>query len=257
VKLRNLLIELSVMLAVGIALAALGPFGTFSLGPFAVRLAYWVPAALIGYLLYRPVMIAADTLAARLGFSRMSAQLVGIAVASAPATLFILWWNGNRFAALPSFERCFQLYVQVALIGALVSAIFLVIEALGARSVSERSGQPIPVAQSPRPAAPRFFDRLPPAFTGQLVALEMEDHYVRAHWRGGSALILVRLRDAVAELDGLDGLQVHRSWWVAASAVAGIARDGRKYGLELVGGTEAPVARDRVDSLRAAGWLRR
>ncbi|MBD3762204.1 LytTR family DNA-binding domain-containing protein, partial [Rhizorhabdus sp.] len=64
-----------------------------------------------------------------------------------------------------------------------------------------------------------------------------------------------RLRDAIAELNGLDGMQVHRSWWVARDAVRRWHRDGRAFTLELVNGLQVPVARNRVAILRAEGWL--
>jgi len=96
---------------------------------------------------------------------------------------------------------------------------------------------------------------LPPHLREGLLALEMEDHYVRAHAAAGSALILLRMRDAVAELGDVDGLQVHRSWWVARSAIERIARDGRAVTLQLKGGLRAPVARNSLPMLREAGWL--
>ena len=38
----------------------------------------------------------------------------------------------------------------------------------------------------------------------------------------------MRLSDAVEELEGLEGAQTHRSWWVARDAVRGVERgDGR------------------------------
>jgi DNA-binding LytR/AlgR family response regulator len=83
----------------------------------------------------------------------------------------------------------------------------------------------------------------------------MEDHYVRAHGPGTSALILLRMRDAEAELAGVDGRRVHRSWWVARASVEKVLRDGRGYKLRLTNGLEAPVARDRVAALKAAGWI--
>ena len=61
----------------------------------------------------------------------------------------------------------------------------------------------------------------------------MEDHYVRAHTMLGSDLVLLRLRDAIAELDGIEGAQVHRSWWVARDVVEGVEREGRKLRLLL------------------------
>jgi DNA-binding LytR/AlgR family response regulator len=63
------------------------------------------------------------------------------------------------------------------------------------------------------------------------------------------------MRDAEAELEGLEGMRIHRSWWVARRAVEAVLRDGRSYQLRLKGGIEAPVARERIAELRAAGWL--
>lgn len=104
-------------------------------------------------------------------------------------------------------------------------------------------------------APPRFLARIPARLGRDLLALEMEDHYLRIHTRLGSDLILMRMRDAVAELDGLDGLQVHRSWWVARRAVERVERDGKTMTLTLANNHAVPVARDRQGEVRAAGWL--
>ena len=68
---------------------------------------------------------------------------------------------------------------------------------------------------------------MPPALGRDLLALEMEDHYLRIHTALGSDLILLRLRDALAELGPSRGRQVHRSWWVAEGAIASAERDAR------------------------------
>lgn len=253
---RTLVVELLAMIGIGVALAALGPFGSYGLGSFARRLAYWVPLALLGLLLFRPTLAAARALAARLDLPDWLALLVGIFAAAAPLSLVVLWWNGHGLAELPGFERWFTLYLNVALIGAMVTLIFYGIERLqppAAHPAAASSAGPAP-AEDGTPPAP-FLARLPPGWDGELAALEMEDHYVRAHRPGASALILMRMRDAEAELGAVDGMRVHRSWWVARSAVEGVARDGRRLRLRLRGGIEAPVARDRVAALKAAGWL--
>jgi DNA-binding LytR/AlgR family response regulator len=59
----------------------------------------------------------------------------------------------------------------------------------------------------------------------------------------------------VAELDGVEGAQVHRSWWVARDAVEDVKREERNVRLVLPGGLEAPVSRARVAELKDAGWL--
>ena len=56
----------------------------------------------------------------------------------------------------------------------------------------------------------------------------MEDHYVRVHTTQGSALVLMSLSQAMAGLQDIEGVQTHRSWWVARSAIVGVVEDGRR-----------------------------
>jgi len=251
--LREWVIELVVMVAAGVALAALGPFGSFALGSFGARLAYWVPATLIGYAIFRPTTLAATLIARRLDLPELPAALVGALVAAIPGALAIAYLGGYRPGTEPSFEILFQLYVQVGVIGLLVMTVFILI-GRNSRPASVTAISPPPAPANQAPAA-RFLERLPGAWADRLVALEMEDHYVRAHGPGTSALILLRMRDAEAELAGVDGMRIHRSWWVARGAVEKVLRDGRGTKLRLTNGLEPPVARDRVAALKAAGWI--
>ncbi|HWF77076.1 MAG TPA: LytTR family DNA-binding domain-containing protein [Caulobacteraceae bacterium] len=104
--------------------------------------------------------------------------------------------------------------------------------------------------------APKFLTRLPARLAGaDLYAVEAEDHYLRLHTSQGQDLILMRLSDAIEELEGLEGAQTHRSWWVARAAVAGAERlDGRAV-LTLKDGAEVPVSRGFAKTLRSAGWF--
>lgn len=257
--LREWVIEIAVMLAIGVVLAALGPFGSFTLGSFADRLAYWIPAALLGYAIVRPTTLIALLIAERLSLPEIPSAGVGILLAAVPGTYAIAYLGGYRPGAQPPFQVLFQLYLQVALIGILVMLVFLLIERrAGSPAVPARFDIPaaVPPLLAEREADVPFLRRLPVAWRDQLVALEMEDHYVRAHGPGTSMLILLRMRDAEGELAGYDGLRVHRSWWVAKSSVKQVLRAGRRVRLRLHGGIEAPVARDRIVALEDAGWLR-
>ena len=258
--LREWVIELVVMVAVGVALAALGPFGSFAIGSFGARLAYWIPAVLIGYAIFRPITLAAILIAQRLLLPALPAAVVGVLLAAVPGTFAIAYLGGYRPGAEPQFEQLFQLYIQVGLIGVLVMVVFVLLGQGSTRASASRS-QAVPLALAPAPspvetpATAPFLNRLPGAWANRLVALEMEDHYVRAHGPDSSTLILLRMRDAEAELAGIDGMRIHRSWWVARDAVERVVRDGRGYKLRLTNGLEPPVARDRVAALKAAGLL--
>ena len=75
------------------------------------------------------------------------------------------------------------------------------------------------------------------------------------HTSRGSDLILMRLADALAELEGIEGSQTHRSWWVAKAAVSGAKRGDGRAVLTLRNGVEAPVSRSYAGALREAGWF--
>ncbi|RYY26051.1 MAG: LytTR family transcriptional regulator [Sphingomonadales bacterium] len=95
--------------------------------------------------------------------------------------------------------------------------------------------------------------RIDPA---HLIAIEAEDHYCRVHDRSGaSALIHYRFGDAIEEVSGLEGTQVHRGTWVAANAVEGAAREGRRWALLLAGGQRVAVSATYLPQARARGWL--
>lgn len=113
-----------------------------------------------------------------------------------------------------------------------------------------------PPPDAPAGAGPveTFLSRLPLKFRqAELYAVSSEDHYLRVQTSLGDELILMRLADAVRELEGGGGLQVHRSWWVSKAAVREARRAGGKLALTLVSGKEVPVSRTYLPAVREAG----
>lgn len=109
-----------------------------------------------------------------------------------------------------------------------------------------------PAAAGPTACSP-LLDRLPARIGRNVLALQAEDHYVRVYTDKGSALVLARLSDAIEALGPLDGLQVHRSWWVRRDAVARVAPQGKGLLLTLVSGAEVPVSQAYKALARQAG----
>jgi DNA-binding LytR/AlgR family response regulator len=120
-----------------------------------------------------------------------------------------------------------------------------------------RGRSPVETHAAPKDAPPpKFLERLPTKLAGaELWAVEAEDHYLRLHTSLGQDLILMRLGDAIGELEGIEGARTHRSWWVAKSAVRGVERDDGRATLLLVDGARVPVSRAYAKILRSAGWL--
>jgi DNA-binding LytR/AlgR family response regulator len=105
-------------------------------------------------------------------------------------------------------------------------------------------------------APPKFLERLPMKLKGAEVwAVEAEDHYLRLHTSKGQDLILMRLADAVRELEGIEGAQAHRSWWVARDAITGAERGDGRATLTLKDGAQVPVSRTYARLQRERGWI--
>ncbi len=262
---RCLLIDVAILCGIGMLLAVLGPFGSFA-APFARRIVFWVGVVVAGYACYMPATVAASRLADRLTLPRIALWAGACLVATVPMTVIV--WAAEavfRPIALPDMAGALAAYGNILVLGSAVTTVFWFRRGGPARSSPDDAipadappTDTAPVAPAPAvPVAAAFLDRLPPHVGRDLVALEMEDHYVRAHTAAGSTLILMRMRDAVAELDGIDGRLVHRSWWVARDHVTGVLRDGRNLRLSLSNGIAAPVARGQAEPLHDAGWLRR
>ncbi|MDQ1157914.1 hypothetical protein QE385_002241 [Sphingomonas sp. SORGH_AS 950] len=252
---RRLVIDIALMIGVGLLLAVLGPFGTFD-AHFAHRLIYWVALMLAGYALYKPMMAGALVMAARLHLPEMAGWAAAAILASGPMSVIV--WCVGRLGLPPRWpdgDQALLLYGNVLVIGGLAS--LLLWYGQRRRRVAPEPPTPEPVSEpalsvaDPRPA---LLGRLPPGFGPDIVALEMEDHYLRVHGAHGSELILLRMRDAVQEVAPLVGAQVHRSWWVARAAVREAHREGRGVRLVLTGGVEARVSRAMVPVLEAEGW---
>lgn len=253
---RKLTIEAAMMAGIGLVLALMGPFETSAL-PFGLRLLDWQLFMFGGYAVFRPVVNAGSLAAIHGGLPRWLGIGLAVLLASMPVTLLVAWalggmaWRGLTLATLAG------LYPDIVLVGALVTGLQILAGRPPEVTQVDAIGQaPEPEATVEIPAPPRFMTRLPGNVT-EVLALESEDHYVRVHTPAGSTLLLLRLADAIAELDGVAGARTHRSWWVAREAVSEVVRRDRAVSLRLVNGIEAPVARNAVSELRATGWLDR
>ncbi|WP_434616971.1 LytTR family DNA-binding domain-containing protein [Azospirillum sp. B2RO_4] len=244
-----------------LALALLGPFGTFRDMGFAVRLAYWGGQIVSGWSMFELVILVTRRLLPNLERTWPLMLAAAYLTVSILQTLVVALLEsrlrGQDFLTPAGLA---EMYGYVLVITTLVSALPVWLELRDHGVVGHQPPAPpqVPVPGG-EPTADRpapFLDRIPAKLGRDLLALEMEDHYVRVHTALGSDLILMRMRDAVAELAGLDGRQVHRSYWVAASAVAAVERkpDG-KLSLRLTNGLLVPVSRTHAPSVRAAGWV--
>jgi LytTr DNA-binding domain len=255
---KHIGVEIFLVLVIGLVLGLFGPFGTYAI-PIASRIVSWMVFTLLGYAIFRPLIILGQWMSAALRVSQIIGVGLALAIAAVPMTaMMALLFSGFDPAKAMRLQNLGALYFQVWLIGFLINGLMTLLFRREAASPAEAviPAQNASPAVVPSPLVPAFADRLPAGF-GPILALNSEDHYVRTFGESRDVLVLLRLRDAIAELSGVDGMQVHRSWWVARAAVSSVRRDGRILALILTNGKEVPVAREKVSQLRQTGWLTR
>jgi hypothetical protein len=232
--------------AFGAFLGFVGAFNTWKL-PLLLRLPYMAAMAVLtsfpSMLVYRLVCRIPWT-----GNRRFLQATISAAIMTPFIALAIWgsdWWlpgGGDPWSAMPRY------LLNTFVVSEVIT--------LGAVAVSRRAQIASLVQSLSQPAPPKFLERLPLKLRGAEVwAVEAEDHYLRLHTSRGQDLILLRLADAIAELEGLEGAQVHRSWWVARDAIADARRGDGRATLTLRDGSEVPVSRTYAKVLRDLGWI--
>jgi hypothetical protein len=231
--------RLTLATVIGVGCGIVGPFGSYLNGAVLTRIAYWTVMLWIGVVLLGLVIGGAVRLGRARGLSAAFCAGAGGLIGAVPVA-FIAWLIGQGLwpRAVASVEPL-DWYAQTLFIAAPLVA--------GAMWLERRPG-----AAQVQPARPAAADE---AALSLALCLQMEDHYVRVYRASGSTLVLMSMRRALETVRHIPGAQVHRSWWVARSAVRGVEDNGRSVALVLDGGLRAPVARNRVAQLRADGWF--
>jgi hypothetical protein len=244
--LRRLAIDLALLTALGLVLAVLAPFDTAKL-PLADGAAYWLESIVGGGL----IGVVIDELIGRRldGFWRRLLVVVTLMTPLVVVLVGVLDMQTNhRFRAPPI------LWWRVWVISGLVMAVRIL--AWRKPPAPQPQIETRVVVAPPLPEAEAVFRQRLSAKrrAARLIAVEAHDHYLRVHTDAGQELLTLRFSDAVAELAGAHGFQVHRSWWVAADAIEGVSWRRGAGDLRLAGDLVAPVSRRHAPVLRAAGW---
>ena len=97
-----------------------------------------------------------------------------------------------------------------------------------------------------------LFDLLPRQLDHNIIYIESELHYVRVVTQKDEALVLYALKDAIADVEHINGIQIHRSYWVALDHIKRLRRKGSQWEIELKNQIRLPVSRRRIASVRQA-----
>ena len=242
-------------------LVYLGPFGTWASLTVSDRLLFWTAAVGANWLAGNIVF----SVTTRVFRTRMWPTWVGLVLAglvtALPGTGIVWLVVAIYLDYQPSdISGVIRLYAQVFVLHLVIGSLVfhLIDRTLRQRNTSVESSPPgggVEIASHAESKA-ALLARLPARSRAELLHLRMQDHYVEVHTAAGSELLLLRFRDALREVEDVNGLQVHRSHWVARDAVVGVERrGGGRIILRLVNGSKVPVSRSFAPVLKARGWL--
>ncbi len=255
---RRLRWHLALLAAAIFFLGYLGPFGTYLRMPLGERMAYWVLAVAGNWsFALACILPAVAWLSGRI--PDIACVLGGSLAAAVPGTLLISALAILFSGALPETLGTGELFFGNALVHLVIGLIVWGAVELPMRYGGGAPFSELPAAGAPdRPAADAgapLLERLPAARRGRLLHLQMRDHYVEVHTDRGSDLVLLRFGDALKELGGTEGMQVHRSHWIARTALTKIVRRTGRTVAVLDNGAEVPVSRRYARALREANWV--
>lgn len=234
---RNMLIAL---LGVGLVLGLSGPFGTIGLMKVVPRILYWV-------------FIAFSTYAIGSFLSALCRQVMGgqpfwlhmtvcAFVIGTVVTTFLFGVNTTVFEFDPANPI------------AIMPDWWLIVLISGIVNTGINIALPVP-DDAPTEQAPPLLDRIAIAKRGPLIALSAEDHYVKVTTTNGSDMTLIRLSDAMKEVGDTNGLQIHRSHWIALGHVTDVTRTNDRGTVTLSNGETRPMSRSYMAAVRDAGLL--
>ena len=245
-----------------VLLTFLGPFGTWADLAVADRFVFWTTTVGVNWFVALVVFnVAIEAFESR-NRPVWAACLLSSLIAALPGTVTVWLAAAVYLDYRPStISGTAVLYAQVLVLHLLVGSLAAYTIRRSLRKPDDEV-EPRPAdetsdtAASNAPPEAALLARLSAGARADILHLRMQDHYVEVHTAAGMEMLLLRFRDAIREVEGVDGLQVHRSHWVARAAITRVERRrGGGVVLHLANGSEVPVSRSFAPTLREKGWF--
>ena len=241
--------ELLILLAIATFITILAPFGSEHMS-FVPRWIYWAGLLIIGSAIGETFAHFVLKWTERWPVLwSLAITSIAVSIPMTPIVAVASGWRpgeGNLQFWLSFFSAVWVISAFMTSMGYMLNRTF---DAAGPDNLPGAGG-------TNEDAAAVFLQRLPVKYRdATLHGVVSEDHYLRVHTDKGDELILMRLADAIRELSDVDGLQTHRSWWVARAGVSDVRREKGRVLIVLPSGAEAPVSRTYLASVKEAGWL--
>lgn len=229
-----------------IVFSLVGPFSTYDRFPIAQRFLYW--AALVGGSFF-PALWLTQLLRNVISGSvirRDYLAVFALGVILGP----VLWWV-NRIILGEMLARWGALIEHIVLVWVVCLLPLLVrqVVRIAVEEVPERSAEADSEVQVDVP----ILLHLSPELRGPIRRVSANERQSLIYTEKGEASLRMRFADALIQLDGASGMQVHRSHWLAFDAIDNVRQDGRRYVAKLKCGGIVPVSPANIDGLLESG----
>jgi hypothetical protein len=228
--------------------AIAGPYYTLERLSFPERLVYWGVVIALSSVIMTFLSVLAHRVTAAGGWNwALVAVLAGmVGVLPVLGTVWLADGLAAGFGSGGAGIGTLAAYVAPSVIGVTVAV----------NAYIEVQGRQVPDVVAPWPrgdvAVTVLQGKLPHHLGREIVALRAQDHYLEVTTPKGSCMVLMRLGDAVRDLEGLNGMQVHRSWWINLAHIARVEKGGNGPEVVLTTGARVPVGRSYRAAFRAA-----
>lgn len=227
------------IIGIALILTLTGPFGTYERLTIWQRATYWIPVVLTVFMVVKLSHKLVDRV-----FPKASVLQWQLAAVVTFSTIFtpLVWSYSKLFSdQFDSLKSLFLMAGNVFGVALIFRFVLFFISRL----------KPVEPVQ-----LPRLYQRLAEGAASPVSRLTVDDHYVEVHLQDGSSQrLLMRLADAVSEMDETPGFYTHRSHWVAADQVVAAFREKQREFLRLRDGAAVPVSRTYRETVQAAGFL--
>lgn len=239
----------STFFAILILFILTGPYGTSEKMTFWPRLIYWTLVQGAGWIITTCLSAFANAALTAAFSTPLIRMMTGSVVAALPIGAVISLAN-HLFIAKPIDAASVATDALAALPLCVIFCFLSCLTTGYPRDAAVRE----PLAAEP-PAfiagPPIILNRLPQQKRGDLMRLSVQDHYTEIVTTRGRQFVLLRFADALREIGETQGLQVHRSHWVADTNVVSLRREAGRFHIVTHDGAEIPVSRSRNAAVQA------
>lgn len=166
----------------------------------------------------------------------------------APVSLLLDYGFGKPDEELLSAKGPITIYLsEVVAVAPVALTVALVVAFILYRATSDHEDH----SEADAPSLKSLIDTVPRSLGDNIIRMHAQDHYVEVVTTDGRALLTEQFGDCMEKLKQLDGIQCHRSHWIALTHVKDLTRSGSAYICIMSNGDEIPISRRRYSELKS------